>query len=423
MSRTVDFDGDQEMAEPAAVAARANRSDFDWRARRLANLSGEERHTVGVDIATTGGRTYLEETRWKRRAPLPNPLLDLPPIAPGNPYFFHEQMAVPIDRLGQPERQTLPPLSSLGFNWNRWQAEQFVDQRRRANALPPPQQHIIPEQLEDAYAADDPALDAYAPQRSTLPSECVVCFEEHQAGELVILHYCQCAYCLPCLNQAFRIACRNRGSFPPTCHGIPLRISSLGSVLDHDVVARYKQIEAEFGAHRPFYCAAQRCSAFVPEKDRSAEQQVAVCPQCHKLTCTSCERLQGDHPSWATEVEERVCPAPEEGVTKLYELRDEHQWRQCPTCGIMVEKTDGCDHMNCVCGIEFCYVCGTLFDESSRCGCDDEEYYTDDEEEEDTAIDEPLPSLRWPFPAIPPTRVPPIPLEWVLMSVRGRPYI
>lgn len=32
--------------------------------------------------------------------------------------------------------------------------------------------------------------------------------------------------------------------------------------------------------------------------------------------------------------------------------------KECPGCGIVVMKSEGCNHMTCRCGFEFCYVCG-----------------------------------------------------------------
>jgi hypothetical protein len=31
---------------------------------------------------------------------------------------------------------------------------------------------------------------------------------------------------------------------------------------------------------------------------------------------------------------------------------------QCPSCGLWVSKTGGCNHMTCRCGGQFCYLCG-----------------------------------------------------------------
>lgn len=39
----------------------------------------------------------------------------------------------------------------------------------------------------------------------------------------------------------------------------------------------------------------------------------------------------------------------------------------CPKCNYAVTKRDdGCDHMQCVCGTYFCYVCGTLLDKTYK---------------------------------------------------------
>jgi hypothetical protein len=32
--------------------------------------------------------------------------------------------------------------------------------------------------------------------------------------------------------------------------------------------------------------------------------------------------------------------------------------KMCPTCGMVIERNGGCDHMTCRCGTHFCYVCG-----------------------------------------------------------------
>jgi len=32
--------------------------------------------------------------------------------------------------------------------------------------------------------------------------------------------------------------------------------------------------------------------------------------------------------------------------------------KQCKKCKFWVQKNDGCNHMTCRCGYEFCYVCG-----------------------------------------------------------------
>jgi len=39
------------------------------------------------------------------------------------------------------------------------------------------------------------------------------------------------------------------------------------------------------------------------------------------------------------------------------EFENPEKYRKCPGCGIWVEKEVGCDHMQCLCGVHFCYNC------------------------------------------------------------------
>lgn len=61
------------------------------------------------------------------------------------------------------------------------------------------------------------------------------------------------------------------------------------------------------------------------------------------------------------------------------------QYKQCPSCKFWVSKNQGCDHMTCRCGYEFCYQCGAKY---GTCECqsnyddDDDDDFLDDIEEE-----------------------------------------
>jgi hypothetical protein len=178
------------------------------------------------------------------------------------------------------------------------------------------------------------------------------------------------------------------GSFPPKCCGTPLRISAPWRIyLDPAVLQRYKEVEAEFGANRPLYCASAKCSAFIAEPDQLTGLEVGVCPQCRKVTCKRCKKLMDDHRSqWALDL--RVCPADDAETTALLTLVTQKKWKQCPTCRHMVERHNGCPHMQCVCGGEFCYLCGQLFDEAGTCGCGPDAWTNDEEEAYDDSDDD-----------------------------------
>ena len=41
----------------------------------------------------------------------------------------------------------------------------------------------------------------------------------------------------------------------------------------------------------------------------------------------------------------------------LRKLARDKNWRSCPGCDMMVERIEGgCNHMQCTCGVAFCYM-------------------------------------------------------------------
>lgn len=54
--------------------------------------------------------------------------------------------------------------------------------------------------------------------------------------------------------------------------------------------------------------------------------------------------------------------------TRLRELAKEKEWQTCSKCRRIVERIDGCLHMTCLCGFEFCYRCGAEYSGPGMCG-------------------------------------------------------
>ena len=251
--------------------------------------------------------------------------------------------------------------------------------------LPPPGNSANQDRLLRPIRPQTPPHGYDRPPPALAPKvACTACLEDFKR-EILLQLACNCYYCTPCLNLSFKAGCVNMASFPPKCCGKPLRISIWGSMLESDTLDRYKKIEAEFSANRPLYCASPKCSTFISEEDVLSGEEVGICQKCSNSTCRRCRRLMNDHAVW--QIENRVCPKEEEDVVKLYELGNEKRWKQCPSCCNMVEKTDGCNHMDCVCGVEFCYRCGKLFDEDDSCECEPNTWGEDEEEDEEDEED------------------------------------
>jgi hypothetical protein len=120
-------------------------------------------------------------------------------------------------------------------------------------------------------------------------------------------------------------------------------------------VADYKAMLLERDTPNPLYCSAPTCSAFiVPAAIRGG---VGACPRCPVRTCTFC-RL-AEHSG--------VCTTDADGQ-RVRDLAQTKGWKTCPNCKSLVERNDGCLHMTCRCGTEFCYNCNALHSQCTG-GC------------------------------------------------------
>ena len=61
--------------------------------------------------------------------------------------------------------------------------------------------------------------------------------------------------------------------------------------------------------------------------------------------------------SWKCKLKNRY----REFKTGLYAVFIQRSCKDCPNCGVKIDKTGGCSHMNCKCGKAFCWVCGQPF--------------------------------------------------------------
>ena len=90
------------------------------------------------------------------------------------------------------------------------------------------------------------------------------------------------------------------------------------------------------------------------------------CPLCNKEYCLNCKD------EWHKNL---TCEEyrDRKDVNKLdkqfMEFVKGAKFKMCPKCKFWVEKNQGCNHMKCRCGADFCYLCGKLMDMSRNHHC------------------------------------------------------
>ena len=85
-----------------------------------------------------------------------------------------------------------------------------------------------------------------------------------------------------------------------------------------------------------------------------------ICPLCGKHYCLNCKD------EWHQNM---TCQQYRDSkdVNKLdqqfYQFVKGAKFKMCPKCKYWMEKNQGCNHMRCRCGADFCYKCGDLMDQ------------------------------------------------------------
>lgn len=112
------------------------------------------------------------------------------------------------------------------------------------------------------------------------------------------------------------------------------------------------------------HCPSPNCSALVNTSQHSSimsnmsshsDVYRVECQDCHKLVCIRC--LVPWHSSMSCTEYQSL-------------LLHNNNCRQCEKCGRMIELTQGCFHVTCWCGHEFCYSCGLEYQQGAQsCQC------------------------------------------------------
>ncbi|KAI8139093.1 hypothetical protein BJV82DRAFT_660146 [Fennellomyces sp. T-0311] len=136
------------------------------------------------------------------------------------------------------------------------------------------------------------------------------------------------------------------------------------------------------------YCPYQNCKAIfelpheVPEKENLP--RFAQCVECHRGLCMNCQNVwhsgtscregqSSGTPTWQfsqkyhTEREKRKKTLARKNSLEARQLAMSKNWTRCPKCKQMIEKSNGCNHVTCRCGADFCHRCGSYLNDSNGC--------------------------------------------------------
>eukprot|EP00013_Stygamoeba_regulata_P013022 CAMPEP_0177680958 /NCGR_PEP_ID=MMETSP0447-20121125/30451_1 /TAXON_ID=0 /ORGANISM="Stygamoeba regulata, Strain BSH-02190019" /LENGTH=542 /DNA_ID=CAMNT_0019190325 /DNA_START=98 /DNA_END=1723 /DNA_ORIENTATION=+ len=115
------------------------------------------------------------------------------------------------------------------------------------------------------------------------------------------------------------------------------------------------------------FCPRNGCNNAVEVLVDTASCQTVVCDACFLQFCTECNQPWSENHRGITcqQYQDQVLARIDPTFGQLAKST-----RRCPDCGVFLERTEGCNHMTCTCGAQFCYVCLQNYHShnSSQCG-------------------------------------------------------
>lgn len=192
--------------------------------------------------------------------------------------------------------------------------------------------------------------------------ECPICLEDYPRSKFpkrpTITRFCDHPdkACLNCLDSSITAIIERGALHLLACPICPQRLSprNIREYANPEVYKRYKYLkeQSEIPGHY-ISCTNPVCGGSQPHE---SDDPMMVCNHCQFATCANHRR------PWH---EGQTCKEFDLDDAQIERLEEEEATAKllsreslsiCPKCGQGVTKSDGCDHMRCQCGKEWCYV-------------------------------------------------------------------
>ncbi|KAL3617666.1 hypothetical protein CASFOL_037987 [Castilleja foliolosa] len=203
---------------------------------------------------------------------------------------------------------------------------------------------------------------------------CDICADRKNKKDFFPIQNCTHTFCNECISKHLSIKIEKGNIVGETffpCPGIDckgvLEMDTCRAILPKIVLSAWDEMICEsmiLESHK-FYCPYKNCSGLLVNEGGIIRE--AECPYCHRLFCANCRA------PWHSGIgcEEFLKLGENEREREdimVHDLAKKNKWQRCPSCRFIVEKKEGCLHMTCVCGFQFCYACGKRWS-STHGGC------------------------------------------------------
>ncbi|CAD6593306.1 MAG: hypothetical protein ASARMPRED_007270 [Alectoria sarmentosa] len=218
--------------------------------------------------------------------------------------------------------------------------------------MTPLRRHLLHDRHERLRIEEDPVV-----------SECAVCLTEAEDPYHTTCGHWYCRACV--VSQCYSVG---KDEIPIRCLGNSGKCSrifllpELKSALPSDAFEQFlaKSSTAYFRTITTIQeCPTSHCRQTYRA---STDGSVITCLRCSTPICTTCHAPSHSGVTCATH--QRSGTAEYQSWTFF----NEHV-RKCPRCRNLIEKTGGCERVDCLCGAGLCWKCMELWDGNGQCRC------------------------------------------------------
>ena len=194
----------------------------------------------------------------------------------------------------------------------------------------------------------------FVPNQSVF--ECKICLTEVEPGDGLILKNCLHEYCKVCLAKAIELSeevivpCPFVAEDGTHCEGF-LQDRELRSLITQEIFEAHlarSLSQAEAVIKNSFHCKSPNCHGWAELMEGTTQLH---CPVCMKVSCVKCEAVHEgrtcEQHFFDTHEDERKTRDDELTKAQLNQLVNSKQAMPCPRCGVVIQKTAGCNHMKC----------------------------------------------------------------------------
>ena len=207
--------------------------------------------------------------------------------------------------------------------------------------------------------------------------QCQLCYEDRRETRSQVRIIDGCEVCRTCLAEdvapRFAAALQSELDYPVKWGQTILDIDDFRGLVPAAVQEAWpaRVREYETPVHNRVYCSHLTLGPI----DRAGRRRLEVCgtflgstTTSDQFQCPKCKTWSKDHHLHCPCTGGAGSQQANAGQPTLDERTRGAEWQKCPnaTCGVVVERSTGCNHFECTfCQTSFCYICGKFADADS----------------------------------------------------------